>query len=923
MSAQRPNLAEPEPRPVSTLAGALWDEFEAIHAKPRAAATAQGPDASLHAYYDAALKTPQAALCLSGGGIRSAAFSLGVLQALARSKLLTSFHYLSTVSGGGYIGGWLLALLHERGCDAAKVQHLLAADTAPPELDALRRYTDYLAPHPGLASPDTWAGIILWLRNVLVNWLIFLPALFALAMLPNLYRDILATIGRGWSWPLFLIALAGLGIGIFNGVRYAPSHGFSEATRRGTETSFVPWRVVVPLMLWSSLVPLVAAPWLRPVMPGGAVSGDMIPLLGFLVMELGFLLALATEGTEDRKLLWHNFGWWTLASLAATAVLWVALCLGIARSFSIIAVLGPFAVTLAHLVQSLVYVALRTEAFRGDLDREWLARLSGEKVIPALLWGVFAAICLFVPVWVLDGWSTAFVPFVISAAGLMTGPVAAYLGKIAPDVPGAGVPGTGSSYVPSLRLVINVVAAVFGIALFMLLARLGTLMSGNDWRADWLLLIVAALLALGCGGHINVNRFSMHAVYRNRLVRAFLGSARPDRMPDGFTDIDPKDNPRMADLQPPGQGEGEALAERAPRMLFPVVNATLNLVATRNTAWTERKGESFTITPARCGGAYLHRLEDQAAGLPVRGAYVRTEAYAGHEKETGPDDKGRGITLGTALTVSGAAVSPSMGYNSSPATAFLMTLFNVRLGAWLPNPAMASTRQLLQAKPPNALLTLARELLGLTDDLGRAVYLSDGGHFDNLGLYEMVRRRCRYIVVVDAGEDGKAWFEDLGNAIRKVRIDFDVKIDFNPPVGIGSRDKPLTPFRSFACATIHYPESETTGRLIYLKPCDPPDMQMDVRSYFNAHPNFPHDSTLEQFFTESEFESYRQLGETEALKLISGAADFEDWFEAAETWLRQPGNAKCGGEQPKTSRCGTAACREERPDAVNAGGNVP
>jgi hypothetical protein len=898
MSARCPKEAEPELRPVSTLAGALWDEFEAIHAKPRAAATIQGPDAALRAYYSAALATPQAALCLSGGGIRSAAFSLGVLQALARSQLLTSFHYLSTVSGGGYIGGWLAALLHERGCDASKVQDLLAADTAPPELDALRCYTDFLAPHPGLASPDTWAGIILWTRNVLINWLIFFPALFALALLPNLYRDILATMDPNLGWLLLLIALAGLGIGVFNGVRHAPSHGFAEATRRGLQTGFVPWHVVAPLMLWSYLVPLAAAPWLRQVMPSGAVSGDVIPLLGFIVMELSFLLALATEGTEDRKLLWHNFGWWTVASVAATVVLWIALCLGIAGNISIIAVLGPLSVTLAHLVQSLVYVAFRNEAFRGELDREWLARLSGEKVIPALLWGGFAAICLLLPGWVLYGWNTAVVPFGMSAVGLLAGPLAAYLGKIAQDTPATGASGTVRSYVPPLRVLINVITAVFGIALFMLLARLGTLLSGSDWRADALLLIVAAVLALGCGQRINVNRFSMHAVYRNRLVRAFLGSARPGRTPDGFTDIDPNDNPRMADLQPPACIDRkapmiEALgAHRPSRMLFPVVNVTLNLVAGRNTAWTERKGESFTITPVRSGGAYLHRREDRAAGLPVRGAYVRTERYAGKEKQTGPADRGRGITLGTAITLSGAAVSPSMGYNSSPATAFLMTLFNVRLGAWLPNPAMASTGQLLQAKPPNALVTLGRELLGLTDDLGTAVYLSDGGHFENLGVYEMLRRRCRYIVVVDAGEDSKAWFEDLGNAIRKARIDFNVEIDFNPPVGIGSRDKPSTPFRSFACAIIHYPESRTTGRLIYVKPCAPPDMPMDVRSYFNAHPSFPHDSTAEQFFTESEFESYRRLGLTEAQKLIRGAATLETCFEAADSWLRQPLNAE-------------------------------
>jgi hypothetical protein len=264
-----------------------------------------------------------------------------------------------------------------------------------------------------------------------------------------------------------------------------------------------------------------------------------------------------------------------------------------------------------------------------------------------LLWAGFVAICLLLPGWVLDGWTTSFVPFVMSAAGLLTGPLAAYLGKIAQDVPGNGKQAAGGSYVPSLRVVINVVAAVFGIALFMLLARLGTLLSGDDWLADWLLLIVTCLLAGGFGRHINVNRFSMHAVYRNRLVRACFGSARPDRTPGGFTDIDPKDNPRLADLRSPERSGGEAAPadppplKRVPRMLFPVVNVTLNLVAGRNTAWTERKGESFTITPTRCGVAY-----------------VRTEAYAGNEKETGPHDEGRGITLGTAITLSGAAVSP-------------------------------------------------------------------------------------------------------------------------------------------------------------------------------------------------------------------------------------------------------------------------
>ena len=119
MRAGKSHAGTPVPRPVSTLAGALWEEFTTIHGKPRVDGEASGPDAALKSYFAAALRQKQAALCLSGGGIRSAAFSLGVLQALARHNLLGRFHYLSTVSGGGYIGGWLGAMLHCRNGDIA------------------------------------------------------------------------------------------------------------------------------------------------------------------------------------------------------------------------------------------------------------------------------------------------------------------------------------------------------------------------------------------------------------------------------------------------------------------------------------------------------------------------------------------------------------------------------------------------------------------------------------------------------------------------------------------------------------------------------------------------------------------------------------------------------------------------------------
>src|SRR5262249_3875394 len=148
-------------------------------------------------------------------------------------------------------------------------------------------------------------------------------------------------------------------------------------------------------------------------------------------------------------------------------------------------------------------------------------------------------------------------------------------------------------------------------------------------------------------------------------------------------------------------------------------------------------------------------------------------------------DVPRGLSLGTAIALSGAAGGPRLGYHTSPATSFLMMLFNVRLGLWLPNPATASTYDLSRAKPPNALVTLFRELVGLSSDQDKAVYLSDGGHFENLGLYEMVRRRCRHIVVVDAGADPNAEFGDLGNAVHKIRVDHNIAIVFHPTIAIG------------------------------------------------------------------------------------------------------------------------------------------
>jgi hypothetical protein len=158
------------------------------------------------------------------------------------------------------------------------------------------------------------------------------------------------------------------------------------------------------------------------------------------------------------------------------------------------------------------------------------------------------------------------------------------------------------------------------------------------------------------------------------------------------------------------------------------------------------------------------------------------------------------------------------------------------------------------------------EGFGLTDDTSRYVLLSDGGHFDNLGLYEMVLRRCRFIVVVDASQDENATFDDIGATVRKIRIDLGIDIVFERPVAIYKKGHPEIEKgngRYCAVATIRYPDGDgdPRGVLLYIKPGILGDEPRDVIQYAIANPAFPHQSTLDQLFDESQFESYRRLGE--------------------------------------------------------------
>jgi hypothetical protein len=445
-------------------------------------------------------------------------------------------------------------------------------------------------------------------------------------------------------------------------------------------------------------------------------------------------------------------------------------------------------------------------------------------------------------------------------------------------------------------------------------------------------------LAFGLSFFIGVNKFSMHSLYRNRLIRAYLGASRYTRDPDAFTGFDPHDNLQMHELRqellwPTSFTNAEKIADdlkvhaqpvlvylwgnldketqqqlakrkltdavepelcaalardlnalllsgtfggalptdsaaarlRANRLKLDevfagsirpfkrgpmhVINTALNLTAGEKLAWQQRQAESFTITPLHSGSFYV--------------------GYRDSKEYGGPD----GISVGTAVTISGAAASPNQGYNSSPALAFLLTLLNVRLGSWLGNPGLAGRKSFNRNHPRTNLEPLLWELTGTTNDQCPLVYLSDGGHFENLGLYEMVLRRCRYIVVSDGGCDPKYTFEDLGNAIRKIRTDLGVPIDIEKMFMFPrTPDGKYEEGRYVATARIRYSAIDETpkgleetgidGTLIYIKPglYSEEYFPKDVYNYATSSAEFPHESTADQFFSESQFESYRALG---------------------------------------------------------------
>ena len=908
-------------------------------------------------------------LAISGGGIRSATFSLGILQALARRGILRHLDYLSTVSGGGYIGSWWASWIRREQLNSApheKFQSVVSelggkGDEEAPEITFLRMYSNYLTPRVSFFSADTWVVSAIWARNTLLN-LAILVALFASIVLmvrgaglagfhfvwpdPNdelLWAPLCAlplapmVILVGWNlWRNSTIALLSkppdkrtgessdtlvicfclflllAGIAYSFWLASAQSLFVDADLWSGVRANFfVLWPAYFVLQVCTRLYKCHLAKQKelhgRPSLRWGDYIGALTPYVfgpagaAFVTAALLRLLAFLFNGMQasDPARPWFVLAW------------------------------GPPLVLLAFTVGMIVHIGLMGRDL-PEASREWLGRLRGWLVIYTVLWIIVIGISIYGPyVIALIGAKT---PTVIASLGVgWVASTAAGLFAGQSDKTSGKTDTSGKRSVSVLEIVALVGPYIFMFG-FMFLVAFGThtvlvqnlnaaprppqqskiekydlkVADGNiqlsrekqnisDTGFEWLLNRYWAQMActefwvsgtkdrwffsgvaplfgllLVAGGllawRVDINVFSMHNFYKNRLVRCYLGASRRlHRKPSPFTGFDDFDDALLHKFRTSEGYYGP----------YPILNAALNVTSGGKLQYQDRQAESFIFTPWYTGFSAENVVNEERLGdetektlssyqkpaersAEIAGIAGLTRALAYRPTKVA----GGGVSVGMAMAISGAAVNPNMGYHTSTVVSFLLTVFNVRLGWWLGNALKKSFRN---PGPPFGLWYSLQELFGMANADSNYVNLSDGGHFDNMGIYELVRRRCQYIICCDGEQDEDLTFGGIGNVIRKCRTDF--KVDIDLPVAPLQKVNGLS---SAHCVVgkIKYPDGPN-GYLLYLKATLTGDETTDIQEYHSRQPAFPHQSTGDQWFDESQFESYRKLGQHIAEKALS------------------------------------------------------
>jgi hypothetical protein len=895
-------------------------------------------------------------LAFSGGGIRSATFGLGVLEALKELGLLKKFDYLSTVSGGGYIGAWLSA-----NCKRAAEQKPVPVDWLDKStcwresVDYLRRYSNYLSPKLGFFSADTWSMGTVWLRNTMLVQLTVILAIAVVLLVPRFLFVAFhhwPEVGH-WRWTTISLFITGA-VGIaanqwrlnhdkvlfgrwFVGCAAALSCT-AVAWWAGAHFSFDPfnkdqtdYQLAIPIAILLVLAGFCLQPTMaklvylkRPNEPQvnygqmGVQLWVVVPMMavGFLVAAImwgqsqtGHLAQLANFGDffkgawrywpfpltvvftslmlfsfcSMRSLRgWQNIALAVLAPFPALLVLHALLCaimalfhgwsmpLGGPEGRLMAYVWGPAMVLYSFTLTVLVLIGMLGRQSTEGV-REWWSRFGAWLGIYGTAWMVINVAAAYAPklgdfLLSANAWKSISLGWVATTlAGLFAGKSDTTSGK-----------NTKSTLTTALDWVARIAPFFFVAGLLLAVSYILHFAIGvnseqtldrfvrdtPDGLPPETIVPTLAVFAvclftfLLLAWRVDINEFGLNAFYRSRLVRCYLGATRfraNERNPQRFTGFDDADDLKLSTLS------------YTPAGPLHIINCALNLGGSSDLALHTRHSAIFTLTPLHCGSRYLSRDKHENRILEM--GYTPTGIFGGNEGQP---------TLGQAISVSGAAASPNMGYHTSPVVAFLLTLFDVRLGWWFPNPSQSGINS---SSPGFSLRYLLMELFGGADDKSKYLAISDGGHFENLAAYELVKRQCKVIVISDAECDPDLRFEGLGTLIRVCDVDFDakIKIDVRP---LTPKGEPAWSGSRFAVGTIEYPDG-SRGALIYLKASMTGDESTSVLQYKSTHPTFPHESTGNQFYKEDQFECYRNLGCDVATKAFESMRNETDFVSAA------------------------------------------
>ena len=775
--------------------------------------------------------------------------------------------YLSTVSGGGFVGSWLVG-------NVKNSQHWLGRLTCWDESIAhLRAYSNYLAPRTGILSADTWTIVASWVRNTFLiqltsfSWMLTLLTMVLVLRFGFLEILSLTAKSAGASWLPWIVASMGalvtstLLVNFFHvvktgkgalGARWIRNIGVLPAWIGAffvtvTLCSSVRQSAPCGLGAWTTYSKILEHAW-----------ESWVSLLIFYVAAIGVIAASTLcmvalerkQGTPVQKKatlialsIWRAL----LTSVVCVAVLYLGLCAvfylfqkwtgSMVRISSYAFVFGP-ALVLAVFGLSIVLLIGVSGRNSNEAQREWWTRFGTWIAIYAGLGLALSGIAVFGPRLV-QKMSTGHL-------ALEWGTVAGWFGTVITGLLSGKSSKTSGE--DSKSPVLNILAKIGGLVfilgavvltattLYLFLLNVGTDFdfSHNYWEVIekipfstlmWTLVVILTCAFL-FSWFIDINIFSLNQFYRNRIVRCYLGATRwaPGfRRPNPFTKFDFKDDMPLGDLGKDFRGP------------FPIFGCSLNLAGSSDLALHTRHSASFSLTPLRCG-----------SDRPKVGYAPTVEGNGGFAD---------GVMLGQAVSISGAAASPNMGYNTSPLVAFLLTMFNVRLGWWFPNPGQ---KKWMRRGMRFSLYYLTQELLGIADEKRFFLNVSDGGHFENLAIYELVRRRCKVIIACDAECDELLQFGGLGNVIRLCETDFGAVIDID--VRSIRQQKEGNSLGHCTVGKIKY-SNGSTGYLLYVKASITGDEDVSVAQYRATHPSFPHETTADQFFGEDQFESYRKLGQ--------------------------------------------------------------